>query len=109
MQGFHDQKAMSDRRKISAGIEHWLEERKRTLTQFAIATEHSSEYVKKVIDRDPVRIELSFLHACVDFFGLGNYRTRSPEEMVDILSWDDCVKLIEPPPPIQNTLWDYNK
>ena len=106
-----NEKYDSDRRKISQGIQSWLRKRELKLYDLARQTGHSEDYVRRIINCEPVKIELAFLQSLVVAFNPNPtyYRIRSPEETPDILTWDECIKLLEPPPPRQNRLWDYEK
>lgn len=99
------------RKKISQGIQGWLKVQQKGLHELALKMGCSVEYIKRIINCEPVKIELQFLQNLVAILNptAYDYRLRFVEEIPEILSWNECVKLLELPSPHQGTLWDYEK
>ncbi len=50
-----------------------------------------------------------FLHSCVDVFGLRSSRQRGIEDTADVLTDEECIKLLTAPlktAPVQGHLWN---
>ncbi len=65
--------------------------------------------IKRGVTGEPEPLPSDFLHACVNVFGLKSARAKFFEETDDILSDDECIELLRPPPatpPRQGNLWD---
>ena len=98
-----NQKQQNQRMIISQGIKWWMRERGLTLPELARHTGRTKEYIRKVIDGEPVEIALEFLQSCVMAFG--RMSARFYEDTPEILTLDQCVGLIKPLPPRQGKLW----
>jgi len=98
-----NQKQQNQRRIISQGTKWWMRERGLTLAELALKTGCTKEYVRKVIDCESVEIRLEFLQSLVMTFGRTS--ARFYEDTPEILTFDQCVELIKPPPPRQGKLW----
>lgn len=101
------QKQSNDLRRIIAeGIKWWRRELGFSIRKLASLTGHSESYIKKVIDCEPVDIGVDFLRDCVIAFDRTSGRTKSYEDTIDILSFEEYVELLKPLPPRQGKLWD---
>ena len=74
-------------------------------------TPYSQDLIERGIGGDPIPITDDFIRKCVMAFGLKSAsRAKFYEETDDILSYDECRKLIKPSPsmpPPQGNFWDY--
>ena len=106
-----DQVQINQTKSIWQAIRWRMNERRLTPTGLAARTGYSKNEIERGIGGEPVEIGVDFLRDCVLAFGLTSGRRKYFEETgVENLSWDECVKLIKPPPavpPRQGNFWDY--
>ncbi|MBI4285206.1 MAG: hypothetical protein HY670_04800 [Chloroflexi bacterium] len=87
-----------------------MRERRITPERLSSLTGYPVDRIRRGIKGEPVEITDDFLRECVMAFGLTSGRTRSYEETVDTLSFDECVNMLKPPPampPRQGNFWDW--
>jgi len=106
-----NQGQINEIKNIWQAIRWRLNERRLTPTGLAYQTGYSKKHIERGIRGEAAPITIDFLRDCVMAFGLPlSGRTKCYEEkMVDNLSWDECVRLIKPPPampPRQGNFWD---
>lgn len=105
-----DQDQSSEIKNIWQAICLRMNERRLTPADLAYKTGYSKNHIERGIEGEPIPITDDFIHKCVMAFGLTSGRARYYEETVDILSYDECVKLIKPAPSMphrQGNFWDY--
>jgi len=105
----YNQDQVNDIKNIWQAIRWRLNERRLTPLKLAFQTEYSKKDIERGIRGEPVEITVDFLRDCVLAFGLTSGRTKHYEETADDLPWDECVRLIKPPPampPRQGNFWD---
>jgi len=89
-----------------------MNERKILPAMLASETGYPLDYIIRGIAGQPVEVELSFLRGCVRVFRLMSGQTKIYEEAINTLSYDECIKLIKPPPempPRQGNFWDWDE
>jgi hypothetical protein len=77
-------------------------------------TNFPEQNIKRGINGEPIPIPLMFLKRFIKTLGLvstrsGNIRSQSCEDPLDSMSYDECMKLIKPPPampPRQGYFWE---
>jgi hypothetical protein len=87
-----------------------MNERRLTPLELHYKTGYSVEHIERGTAGDLIPITSDFLRNCVVVFGLISGRTKYYEETVDILTYEECVDLLKPPPampPRQGNFWDY--
>jgi hypothetical protein len=105
------QKNINERKDIWKAVCWRMNERRIMPQELARMTGYSKNLIEKGICGDPVPVTEDFLQNCVTAFGLTNARAMYFEDTLDILSHDELVQLIKPPPampPRQGNFWDYN-
>jgi len=96
---------------IWQAIRNRMNERRLAPMGLASRTKYSKNDIERGIAGEIVSIDLDFLRDCVLAFGLPSGKTKYYEETVEGLTWDECVRLIKPPPampPRQGNFWDYD-
>ncbi len=93
---------------IWAAISYWLQKKGVSLRDLAQYTDLTSKQIENgIINRDEW-ITSTFVHACVDRFGLAHARMRGIEDLADILTDEECIQALIAPlttPPAQTTIW----
>jgi len=90
------QEDIKERKEIWGWICWWMNKFGLTPRELAPRARYSQELIEKGIKGEPVPIR----HALCNFveaFGLTSGRTKHYEETIDILSDDECKKLLKPP------------
>jgi hypothetical protein len=88
-----------------------MNERRVTPRKVAYHTGYSLKFIEEGIAGKPAPITLDFLRNFVTMLGLRSGRTRYYEDTPEVLTWDDCVAGIKPPPampPRQGNFWEYS-
>lgn len=91
------------------GICWWMNEQGIAPQALANRTGYSRDRIERGLRGGTEPLSSDFLHACVNVFGLKSARAKFFEETDDILSDDECMELLRPPPampPRQGNLWD---
>lgn len=93
---------------IWKAVRYWLQKKGIKLRDLAQYTDLTSKQIENgIINRDEW-ITSQFIHTCVDRFGLTHARTRGFEELVDILTDEECIQLLVAPltaPSEHPTIW----
>lgn len=93
---------------IWEAVFYWLRKKGMNIYDLARYTDLSSRQIEDGIVNKNEWITSAFVHDCVDRFGLTNARMRGVEDLVDILTDEECVQLLIAPltrPPENSTLW----
>jgi len=103
------------RKIISQGIQYWRKVRNLSLKELLyrinceeysnVLTNCTEEYIKKVINCEPVDIPLGFLQTIVMVLNPPSGRKLSIEDTSDILTLEDCLGQLEVPAPRQEKLF----
>jgi len=94
---------------IWKGICWWMNEKGIIPAHLALLTGYSKGRIERGIRGEPEWISSDFVHACVDVFGLRLSRQRGIEETADVLTDEECVRLLTEPLRIharQANFWD---
>ncbi len=90
-----------------------MRERKITPAKLSQRTGYTRGYIERGISGESVEISLDFLHRCVGAMIINPVSGRASdyEKTISTLSYNDCVKLLKPPPampPRQGNFWDWD-
>lgn len=94
---------------IWQAISWWMEMRLLKPAKLYLLTGYSKDRIERGIREMTEPLTSDFLHACVDVFGLRNSRQRGIEDTADVLTDEECIRLLIAPltrPPRQGNLWD---
>ncbi len=83
--------------RIWRGIAWWLKERGMSSLELARLTSYRHERIVRGIQLGTEWLESDFVHECVEAFRLHSARNRSIEDTVDILTDEECVRLLTDP------------
>jgi len=108
MRIFNYQDEINERKNIWQEICWRMNEKRFTPQKLASLTGYPLQLIERGVTGEPVPIEHA-LHKFVEAFGLTSGRMKFYEETDDLLSYEECRKLIKPPPampPRQGNFWD---
>ena len=103
---------INERKDIWQAIRWRMNERRITPQELASRARYSQDLIERGLRGEPIPITDDFIHKCVMAFGLTSGRTKYYEDTVDCLSYDECIRLIGPPPAMprrQGNFWDWNE
>ena len=104
-----DQDDIKEIKNIWQMIRWRMNERRILPQELARRTGFSQQHIERGIKGEPVPIRHA-LPYFIKAFGITSARQKGPEDTVDILTYDECIKLLKPPPampPYQGNFWDY--